>query len=514
MAGVGGLVNGTILVIDDEAIVREALKLVIEPAGFIVELVSSAQEGLRLARKSPTKYLAAFVDFQLVPGSQAPEDRGDFVAKRLKEINPDLDVTIVSGDLSSEAFRAWANSGVDRYLYKPLDPENILTVLECAVARHKEKSRFADESSGPCLDDKSQSILRKVNLIGASRSLVEVAKDTLKFAPKNNTILIFGETGSGKERVAGAIHENSPRKRAPFIAINCAAYKGDTNLLESELFGYEKGAFTGANQANIGVFEAANGGTVFLDEIHHLSHTAQAKLLRVVQEKKVRRVGGKVELKVDFRIVVAAKPNLRSMVESGDFSPDLYFRLKDLVINIPPLRERVDDIKPLIFYFRSEIEKREGVHKEFEDACIERLRSYSWPGNVRELERVIGQLYAKIDGSVIRVSHLPEEIIKPPSLSLGDQHQTGEKFVTLGLLSTQYEKSQRELIVKVLRHVRWNVSKAAEILGVPRTSLNSLIKKFQIDDPSEEMAKKIQSDRRSWLGLGRRDGEKNESSIS
>jgi DNA-binding NtrC family response regulator len=485
-----------VLAIDDDLTVGAALRVALNNTRFELDTVSSGDEAYRLVRNSPLKYIAAFIDYNLGHGTDRSSERGDKVANALKKLNHDLECIILSGDQSPEAFSSWIRSGVDRYLYKPIESDKVLAILEAVAAQYESTLRLATATDGPCVDEESQALLRSVGLVGASKSSVSIAREIRKYAVRDDTVLILGETGTGKELVAKALHQYSKRSKAQFIAINCSTYRGDSDLLESELFGYERGAFTGAEKTTPGIFETVNGGVVFLDEIHHLSPSAQAKLLRVVQEKKVRRLGGKVELKVDFRIFAAAKANLRELSDAGDFLPDLYFRLNALNIKLLPLRERTDDIKPLLFHFKQKIEARDRSQKHLQQATVEILRSHSWPGNVRELEQLVTKLYAMVDEVTIRPNHIPEEITgSTRNRSTGSK--TENAITTLPALSAQFERQQLELIMRALGEATGNITKAAESLGVPRTTMASLLKKYNLSASDS-----VPPRRSSWLKLG------------
>jgi transcriptional regulator with PAS, ATPase and Fis domain len=302
-------------------------------------------------------------------------------------------------------------------------------------------------------------------MIGRSRALVDVARKVITYREKKQNVLILGDTGTGKELVARALHHPDGRE---FFAINCAAYKGNTELLEAELFGYEKGAFTGANQDKKGVLETAHGGTVFFDEIHQLALTAQAKLLRVFQERRIRRVGGAREYPVDFRLVAAAKPGFEERCESGEFLLDLYHRLAVLTIEIPPLRERVEDIEPLINHFCAKHSESTGNKRAFLLRTVDILQRYSWPGNVRELEHTVYRL----------LTDSPTEKISPEQLDAKffDSRAGSAAPLTLTQLRGEHERQEIEHIQRALRESK-NKFQAAKRLGVSPSTLHSIMKR-------------------------------------
>ena len=328
--------------------------------------------------------------------------------------------------------------------------------------------------------------LDKVGMVGKSKSLLRTAKDILKFAKSDLPVLILGETGTGKELAAKALHQNSSRSKKKFLTVNCSAFKGDTSLLESELFGHEKGSFTGAINRKIGIFEEANGGTVFLDEIHHLSLEAQAKILRAIQEKRIRRVGQNGEIPVDFRLISASKPNLRSLSEKNFFLPDLYFRIATLDITISPLRERVEDIAPLVIHFKNMIEKRDGVIKEISEPAIDKLKGYDWPGNIRELQNFIEKTLLITEGRIIKACDLSESLSMLNSRDSINKVNNEHKYKTLKDLEEWYNNKKVKIILETLIKNGHNISKTAEALEEKRSTLSSTMKKFGISHMTNE----------------------------
>ncbi len=288
-----------------------------------------------------------------------------------------------------------------------------------------------------------------------------------KVASTNSPVLIIGETGSGKELVARAVHERSARASSPFIAINCAVLS--ENLLESELFGHEKGAYTGAVSRKHGLFEVANSGTIFLDEIVDMPQKVQAKLLRALETKCFRRVGGTKDIQVDVRILSASATDLGVAIESSAFRKDLYYRLSTVVIEIPPLRERRDDVPLLVDFFLKRLERAAGRrHLSITGDAVQALTAFAWPGNVRELEHVVERAYVLSEGDVIDVNDLPERLRK------AEISGSGEELVPL-------EEVERKYITKVLKETGGNRTKAAKILGIDRKTLYRKVRMGQID---------------------------------
>ncbi|MBX9769436.1 MAG: sigma-54 dependent transcriptional regulator [Bdellovibrionales bacterium] len=462
-----------ILAVDDDILVLSAFKNAMNGSDIQLDVATNSEECLKLVRQHPLRYAVVFLDHNLSEGS----GNGDVVAKRLKEINPEISVIMVSGDYSQEALNAWLEAGVDHFLYKPFQAHLLRTIAENECAKFESSYISASEIPSKLSIVHSKS-LRKVGLISASPSLGHAAQLAELYASNQFNVLILGETGTGKEILAKAIHKLSQNSSGQFLAINCSSYTNNESLLESELFGHEKGSFTGAEKQKIGVFEAANGGVVFLDEVHHLGPNAQKKLLRVIQERKVRRVGGNIEMPVRFRLIAAGKPDLKEMTRSGTFTPDLYYRIKELLLDVPALRERRQDIKPLFQHFKAIYEHALNKKIETTEAALNLLEQYNWPGNVRELENLVKSLLVVTDGPAIRVSDLPSEF---------RNQETGEflkngNLVQFNLLVAEQELQQRHLLLTALKQTQNNVSKAAVILGIARSTMRDLLKKFRIEE--------------------------------
>lgn len=464
--------NTKILVLDDKQSVLDSFRLHLVDTSHNVEYFSKGEDALIKFSSTPFDYAIAFVDYNLADSGEYK--LGVDVVKKLKEINEDLVVVMISADKSDEAYSSWIEADADKVLYKPISKNKVLANIEMALAQIDEE---IDED-----ELKGKNYSAKIDMIGPSVEFQKVARDVLKFSKTDAEVLILGETGTGKELVAKAIHKNSNRSKSSFLVINCSSYKGNSELLESELFGHEKGAFTGADQTKIGVFEAANGSSIFLDEIHHLSKEAQAKLLRVIQEKKIRRVGGTRELSVDFRLICAGKSDLKNMCkpENSEFLPDLYYRISTLDVVIPSLRERTEDILPLLIHFKKKAESRFGKTKEFSSSAIKSLKAYSWPGNIRELERLIQKLYVVVDGTVIRKKHLPDEVLNLSSI-LEITHS-----MDFPRLEKLQQEQQKKMILDALKETGHNIKKAAEVLNIKRTTLNSRMKNLEIFDLSPD----------------------------
>ncbi|MCF8067801.1 MAG: sigma-54 dependent transcriptional regulator [Desulfobacterales bacterium] len=360
--------------------------------------------------------------------------------------------------------------GAFDYISDEDNPDDIIAALKQAVeVSDKDKTR-------------QNSRLNVSNIVGESSGIKQVFKTVGRVSVTDTTVLITGESGTGKELIARAIHASSGRHNKPMIVINCGAIPGE--LLESELFGHEKGAFTGAHRTRIGRFELADGGTIFLDEIGDMSSDLQVKLLRVLQEQNFERVGGTRSLNVDVRILAATNKNLRNAIKEGSFREDLYYRLNVIPIHVPPLRERRSDIPLLVDFFQKRLSDRIGEpQKSFSDESINKLVRYEWPGNIRELENLMERVAVLVEESVVEVSDLPERIrggviSGQPSATIS--FEDGQSFSDL------IEQFQKNLIIQALNQTNWVKAKASTLLKMNRTTLVEKIKKLNIEAPSSE----------------------------
>lgn len=318
--------------------------------------------------------------------------------------------------------------------------------------------------------------------IGQSLEILKVKKTIVKVAATDSTVLITGESGTGKELIARAIHDNSQRSHAPMIVINCGAIPGE--ILESELFGHEKGAFTGAHRSRMGRFELADGGTIFLDEIGDMSPNLQVKLLRVLQEQTFERVGGAKSIKVDIRVISATNKNLQQAIKDGTFREDLYYRLNVIPINVPPLRRRKTDIPLLVEFFLKRVAQRINQEKKtISGGVMNLLMAYGWPGNIRELENLMERLSVMAEEKEIEKDELPENILKPQTLQPDYVHQA----IDNGLgFNEAVEMHQRAILLQALERTNWVKAKAAELLKMNRTTLVEKIKKMKLESYRED----------------------------
>ena len=365
--------RGTILVVEDDRNQREIVKTILAKEGFYVEDAETGKRAVELVKNN--SFDLVLTDLRL------PDMEGTDVLKEVKAQHRPCHVIIVTAYGSIPSAIEATKLGAFHYLEKPLEKDTLLLIINNAmnqVQLLKDNLMLKDQ-----LMDKFQ----LDNIVGDHGSMQELYRMVKKVGPTNSTILIYGESGTGKELFAKSIHYNSTRKGRPFFAINCAAIP--ETLLESELFGYEKGAFTGAITRHIGLFEQANRSTLFLDEIGDLTHPMQAKLLRVLQEREIRRIGGKENIKLDVRIIAATNKNLAEEITKGRFREDLYYRLNVIAFTIKPLREKVTDIPLLVDHFLKKLNETHAMKKNITREALQALMNYSWPGNIRQLESVI-----------------------------------------------------------------------------------------------------------------------------
>jgi len=435
-----------ILIVDDEQIVRDSLTHWFEEDGYQVSSAADAFDVLKDLQ--PGKYDIMLVDIKM------PKMSGLELLEKVKEIDPDCIVIIITAYASvPSAVQALKNGAFD-YVTKPIDPDELSHLIKNAIKQKAlKKENIALKTS---IDE----MFSFEGLIGESSEMKKVF-DLIKIvAPQDTTVMIRGESGTGKELIARAIHMNSPRKYYPIIPVNCGAFT--ETLLESELFGHEKGAFTGAQYRRKGKIEMANGGTLFLDEVGSISPKMQVELLRVLESKQFTRVGGTEVVKVDFRLISATNENLEKLVEEGKFREDLYYRLNVFTIYVPPLRERRGDIPILANYFVQKFARQ--MNKpilKISDEAMEILLNHSWPGNVRELENAIERAMVVGKPPEIKPSDLPFHLEKVNSFE-----------------SDSLEEVEKNHIQRVLRKYDWNITKAASALNIDRVTLYNKIKKY------------------------------------
>jgi DNA-binding NtrC family response regulator len=459
--------HATILIIEDDRAQREALAEILAGEGFEVETAPDGETGL--ARLHETSFDVVLTDLAL-PGLGGME-----VLKYLVRHRPDALCIIITGYATIKNSVTAMRLGAYDYLAKPIDPQELRLVLKRAL----EHKHLKQEN----LHLKKQLYKRFgfANIIGTSEPITQVFDLIQKVADADSTVLIQGESGTGKELITRAIHYNSPRRQGPLIPVNCAAIPEE--LLESELFGHERGAFTHAVRTRLGRFEQANGGTIFLDEIADMSPSLQVKILRVLQDRAFERIGGVKTIRVDIRVIAATNQNLEGMVKQGRFREDLFYRLNVIPIHVPPLRERTSDIPLLANHFLQEFSrKKKKPLKRLSPEVMGLLLHYPWPGNVRELENLMERLVILSEGEVVEVSDLPERLrtVLPPAATPG-LAIFPDQGVHLTLAVHEFE---RQLILKALEKSDWVKSRAAQLLHLNRTTLIEKMKKQKIQ-PSQ-----------------------------
>jgi DNA-binding NtrC family response regulator len=442
-----------ILVVDDEKNQRDILQLILagerDETGaqvYDVKTASSGQEALKYFRNDRFDLVLTDLKMAGMDGIQ--------LLNELSQVDSSTPVILMTAHGSIDSVKEALRGGAFDYLEKPLDRAKLLEVIARAVSQMK----AVDEE-----------------IVGASDAMERVKKMIVKVAGSSSTVLIRGESGTGKERIARAMHKASPRANERFQAVNCAAI--NENLLESELFGHEKGSFTGAHAEKKGMFEIADKGTLFLDEIGEINVSMQAKLLRALQEKEVMRVGGLKPIKIDVRVLAATNRDLEAMVKDGRFREDLYYRLNVIPINIPPLRQRRDDLQLLMDYFLRKHSANAARPMNFSAEAKKMIMEYAWPGNVRQLESAIERALLLAEGDEITVEDLPVEI-RSASQSEG---AGGFKLPPEGI---SFEDLEKSLIIQAMEQTGWNITRAAKLLGLSFRTMQYRLDKFDIKRPS------------------------------
>jgi Nif-specific regulatory protein len=459
--------KGQILVVDDEAAQREILRAILAAEGYRVEAAGSAAEALE---KSGRQRFDLVLSDLRMPGAD-----GLALVRDMTREDPPTLVILMTGYGSIDSAEQAMKQGAFDYLTKPLERDELILT----VSRAFERIRLIQENR--LLRQQLEARFRVDGIVGSHYRMQEVFDRLHKVSPSSSTVLIYGESGTGKELIARAIHRHSPRKDRPFVAVSCAAIP-DT-LIESELFGHEKGAFTGAVSRRQGLFEAADRSTLFLDEIGELSAAMQAKVLRALQEREIRRVGGREDIKVDVRIVAATNKALELEVEEGRFREDLFYRLNVVSITIPPLRERSTDIPQLAEFFVARACAEAGrpampITKE----AMRLLMQYEWPGNVRQLEAVLQRAVLLSNGRAIDYLDLPIEVrfSTLPSRSPDGGAGEGHRRFRLPPQGIQLEEVERDFLVQAMEQSGWVIAKAAKLLGLSYRTLQYRLEKFQI----------------------------------
>ncbi len=461
-----------ILVADDHDAVREGMVLSLTRLGHEVQGVKGGAEALAAYRKRPADVVVT--DLRMVPVD------GIEVVRRLREADPEATVLVVSAHgtipLAVDAMR----QGAIDFIEKPFPPEVLRARVEKAIeiARERRGARTA-RARAEALEEDLERAHDPHGLVGSSEPMRRLLEQIRKVAPTDATVLVLGESGTGKELVARALHDASGRKDGPFVSISCAAIP--EGLLESELFGHERGAFTGAIRRKLGRFELAHDGTLFLDEIGEIPASTQVKLLRVLQERRFERVGGEETVEVSVRVVSATNRDLAAMVRAGRFREDLFYRLDVVEIPLPPLRERPGDVEELARWFLRRSSPRLGrTVSDFAPDALELLRRYRWPGNVRELENVVEQALVFAEGDVVRPQDLPEGVRRPEAPSALPV-PAGDKSLTEIL-----EDLERQLILGAYERARGVKAETARLLGIKPSALYYKLEKYGIVRPGDK----------------------------
>ena len=466
------MARALVLIVDDDDSQRRLIEFWLQEEGLSVVTANDGKTGLQaFEQKSPCLVIT---DLRM-PGMDGLDLLG-----RIKDINQDVPVILVT------AFGTVGNAvdamklGAADYILKPLNPDE----LKLCVHRALEHKELVDENR--YLRSFASTAFRFENLVGNARKMRDVFDIAAQVARRDSTVLLMGESGTGKELLAKAVHQNSLRAKKPFVTINCGAIP--ETLIESELFGHRKGSFTGALADRIGKFEAANEGTVFLDEIGDLTPSLQIRLLRVIQEREIDKIGYPQPIKVNVRIIAATHRNLRTMVEDNQFREDLFYRLSVVTINLPPLRERKEDIPLLVEHF---LKKHCGRYQipliVVSDEALDALAQHNWPGNVRELENVIEHLVVLGKGEVIKPEHLPAEIRQTKSRISSIALKLPEEGISL-------EDVEKEILLQALEKHQWHQTKAARYLNISRKTLIYRMEKYGLVSGTEENEKETTSD--------------------
>jgi len=452
--------KGRILIIDDEDAIRSTLKMIFEYEGYECLLAANAQAGLKLAETEDPDLI--FLDIKM------PQMDGMDVLRALKEKKIPAPVVMLSGHGNVKTAVEATKLGAYDFIEKPPESELLLLVTRNALSQKKLRDELRIMKL--VFDERHR-------MVGESAALKRVWEQVQRAAPTSATVLIMGESGVGKEMVARAIHRNSLRRDEPFVQVNCAAIPEE--LIESELFGHEKGSFTGATEKQIGKFELAHKGTIFLDEVGDMSLKTQAKVLRVLQGGEVERIGSQKTLEVDVRVIAATNKNLEEAIETGDFREDLYFRLSVIPIRVPPLRERPEDIPPLVDYFINHFSSEHNFKKRaVAPEALDAMRRHPWRGNVRELRNAIERLLIMVEDPEIKLPHLADVLRRA-----GDS--AGAPAVAAGSLKDFKESAERAYLVQKLRDNRWNISATAAAIGTPRSNLYKKLEQYGISQEKD-----------------------------
>jgi DNA-binding NtrC family response regulator len=451
---------GAVLIIDDEAAIRESLQTLLEFEGYSVEVANDGEEGLTRIAERP--FDLVLLDFAL------PERNGIEILREIRERDSELPVIMITAYGTVENAVNAMQAGATNFIQKPWDNEKLLADVRTAVGRRRAEEEVVQLK---------RALKQRYNfehIIGKSEPMLRIFDLVAQVAPSRSTVLLQGESGTGKELIAKAVHMNSPRKDRAFIPVNTGSVPAD--LLESTLFGHVKGAFTSAVLSKKGLFEVADRGTIFLDEIGTMSLETQAKILRVLQDKKFMHLGGVNEIQVDVRIIAATNVDLKQQVKEGKFREDLFYRLNVITIDLPPLRQRKNDIPMLAEHFISKFARENDkppLHVTPE--ALRPLMDYDWPGNVRELENVMERAVVLATGPTLTAELLPEDLTGRGSRFALMEHRPDASLFEI------IEELERRVISEMLEKCAWNQTEAADRFRIPLSTLNQKIKRLNIE---------------------------------
>ncbi|HET6841500.1 MAG TPA: sigma-54 dependent transcriptional regulator [Candidatus Angelobacter sp.] len=451
--------SGSILIIDDEAAIRESLETLLEFEGYSVASAGTGEEGLTKIGERPFDLI--LLDFAL------PDRNGLEILADIRDRDPQLAVIMITAYGTVDNAVRVIQNGAANFIQKPWDNEKLLADVRAVVARRRAEQE----------NEQLRRALHKFtfeNIVGKSEPMLRVFDLVSQVAPSRSTVLIQGESGTGKELIAKALHSNSPRKNRTFVPVNTGSMPAD--LLESTLFGHVKGAFTSAVSSKKGLFEVADGGTIFLDEIGAMGLETQAKILRVLQDKKFMHLGGVQEIQVDCRVIAATNIDLRQLVREGKFREDLFYRLNVITVDLPPLRSRAGDIPLLVNYFLARFStENDKPLRQISTEALRPIMDYGWPGNVRELENVIERAVVLSNGPLVGLDLLPDNIVGRGSAGKIFEHRPDASLFEI------LEDCERRIILDMLEKCGWNQTEAAERFRVPLSTLNQKIKRLSIE---------------------------------
>ncbi len=447
-----------ILLVDDDRENLQVNKSLLAHAGYQVSVASDGTEAIQSVKNAKKDFALILMDYHMpgLTGAQAVEE--------IKKIKPNQQILAFSMDDTREVMRETFKSGVVDFLDKNSENEVLLSTISGICEKYDQLYRAIDKSERD--PDEREAIIRECGMIGRSESLFNLCKQIQKIGPTQATTLITGESGTGKELVAKALHNASDRKNGPYIAVNIAAEPA--TLLDSSLFGHKKGSFTGAAQDQRGKFHLADRGTIFLDEIGDMSLDLQVKLLRVIQEREINPIGSNRPISVDVRIIAATHKDLKKMVEQGTFREDLYYRLSNIVIETTPLRDRPDDIEPLVAFFTEQVCKENSFTKRFQRRCLEVFKGYHWSGNIRELRSVVERHLISSETDLIQESDLDAGLFRK-SAHLNP--------VTMDEIDEHAEEIKKRLVVKVINESS-SRAEASRRLGIAQNRLHYFLTKW------------------------------------